>query len=109
VDVRIVGTPRPLPPGLDLTAYRVVQEALTNVMKHAAGAHTEVLVEYGDHDLRLAVVDAGGPAGPVVATGAGRGLLGMRERVAACGGDVEAGVRQEGGFAVRAWLPMETA
>jgi signal transduction histidine kinase len=107
VDVRIVGTPRPLPPGLDLTAYRVIQEALTNVMKHAAGARTEVLVEYGDRDLRLAVVDEGGSAGPAGATGAGRGLLGMQERVAAYGGNVEAGAQPEGGFAVRARLPLE--
>jgi signal transduction histidine kinase len=108
VDVRIVGTPRPLPPGLDLTAYRVVQEALTNVMKHAAGARTEVLVEYGDRDLRLAVVDGGGSRGPTGAAGAGRGLLGMQERVAAYGGDVEAGALPEGGFAVRARLPLAT-
>ena len=109
VDVRIVGTPRPLPPGLDLAAYRVVQEALTNVMKHAAGARTQVLVEYGDRDLRLAVVDAGGSDGPAGAAGAGRGLLGMRERVAAYGGDVEAGALPDGGFAVRARLPLEPA
>jgi signal transduction histidine kinase len=109
VEVRIVGTPRPLPPGLDLTAYRVVQEALTNVIKHAAGARTEVLVEYGDRDLRLAVVDGGGSAGPAGATGARRGLLGMQERVAAYGGDVEAGALPEGGFAVRARLPLEVA
>jgi signal transduction histidine kinase len=106
VDVRIVGTPRPLPPGLDLTAYRVVQEALTNVMKHAAGARTEVLVEYGERDLRLAVIDGGGSRGPTGAAGVGRGLLGMHERVAAYGGDVEAGALPEGGFAVRARLPM---
>ena len=109
VDLRIVGTPRPLPPGLDLTAYRVVQEALTNVMKHAAGARTEVLVEYGERDLRLAVVDDGGSLGANGATGAGRGLLGMRERVAAYGGDVQAGALPEGGFAVRARLPVEPA
>jgi signal transduction histidine kinase len=112
VELRIVGTPRPLPAGLDLTAYRVVQEALTNVMKHAAGARTEVLVEYGERDLRLAVVDGGGivaaPGAPG-APGAGRGLLGMQERVAAYGGDVEAGARPEGGFAVRARLPVEPA
>ena len=107
VAVRIVGTPRPLPPGLDLTAYRVVQEALTNVMKHAAGARTEVLVEYGERDLRLAVVDGGGTRAATAGAGAGRGLLGMQERVAAYGGDVEAGVLPEGGFAVRARLPME--
>jgi signal transduction histidine kinase len=109
VDLRIVGAPRPLPPGLDLTAYRIVQEALTNVVKHAAGARTEVVVEYGDRDLRLAVVDAGGTGTPGARVGAGRGLLGMHERVAAYGGDVEALPRPEGGFAVRARLPLEPA
>jgi signal transduction histidine kinase len=112
VDLRIVGAPRPLPPGLDLAAYRIVQEALTNVVKHAAGARTEVVVEYGDRDLRLAVVDAGGAGGagtPDGQAGAGRGLLGMHERAAAYGGDVEALAQPDGGFAVRARLPLEQA
>jgi signal transduction histidine kinase len=110
VDFRVVGAPRPLPPGLDLAAYRIVQEALTNVLKHAAGARTEVVVEYGERDLRLAVVDAGGPAPPdgeAARDGAGRGLIGMRERAAVYGGAVEALRLPEGGFAVRAHLPLE--
>jgi signal transduction histidine kinase len=108
VALRVVGSPRPLPPGLDLAAYRILQEALTNVLKHAAGARTEVVVEYGESDLRLAVVDEGvsRSAGPAVA---GRGLLGMHERAAVYGGDVEAASRPEGGFAVRARLPLEPA
>jgi signal transduction histidine kinase len=108
VGLRVVGSPRPLPPGLDLAAYRILQEALTNVLKHAAGARTEVVVEYGESDLRLAVVDEGvsRSAGPAVA---GRGLLGMHERAAVYGGDVEAASRPEGGFAVRARLPLEPA
>jgi signal transduction histidine kinase len=109
VDLRIVGTPRRLPPGLDLTAYRVVQEALTNVLKHAAGARTEVTVEYGERDLRVAIVNGGDVSAAAAAAGDGRGLLGMRERVAAYGGDVDASRLPEGGFAVRARLPLETA
>jgi signal transduction histidine kinase len=109
VDLRVAGTPRPLPAGLDLTAYRVVQEALTNALKHAGGAACEVLVEFGDRELRLEVLDAGGPrphSATGAATGAGRGLIGMQERVAAYGGELRAGRRPEGGFAVRAWLPL---
>src|SRR5205823_6611630 len=82
IDLRIAGTPRTLPAGLDLTAYRIVQEALTNALKHAGGASCDVLVEFGDRELRLEVVDAGGSAA-AAAGGAGRGLLGMQERVAA--------------------------
>jgi len=106
VTLRVEGPPRPLPPGLDLTAYRVVQEALTNVLKHAAGARTEVIVRFLDGDLELEVVDAGGRPGDSAA-GAGRGLIGMRERVVMYGGEVEARRRPEGGFAVRARLPLQ--
>lgn len=104
--LEIAGSPRPLPAGLELTAYRVIQEALTNAFKHAPGARTEVTVTYSARELRLEVVDAGGVADPD-ATGAGRGLLGMRERVAVYGGELEAGPRAEGGFAVRARLPLD--
>jgi signal transduction histidine kinase len=106
VDVRIAGTPRPLPAGLDLTAYRIVQEALTNALKHAGGAACDVLVEFDERELRLEVVDAGGSPGATTDRGAGRGLLGMQERVAAYGGELSAGRRPEGGFAVRARLPL---
>lgn len=108
VDVRVEGAPRALPPGLDVTVYRIVQEALTNVIEHAGGAHTEVVVRYRDQELELEVLDAGG-GDAAVAMGAGRGLLGMRERAALYGGELEAGPRPEGGFAVRARLPVETA
>ena len=108
VDVRIAGTPRPLPPGLDLTAYRILQEALTNALKYASGAPTDVLVEFDDRELRLEVVDHGGQTAPG-ARGSGRGLLGMHERVAVYGGHLEAGRRPEGGFAVRARLPLQPA
>jgi signal transduction histidine kinase len=105
VDLRIEGPRRELSPGLDLAAYRIVQEALTNVLKHARGARTDVLVQFSDGELRLEVVDAGGQAA-ADATGAGRGLVGMRERAAAYGGVLEAAPRPGGGFAVRARLPL---
>jgi signal transduction histidine kinase len=108
VDVRIAGTPRPLPPGLDLTAYRILQEALTNALKYARGAPTEVVVEFEDSELRLSVVD-GGARDPTVVAGSGRGLLGMQERVAVYGGELEAGARSEGGFRVHARLPLRPA
>ncbi|HEV8636329.1 MAG TPA: histidine kinase [Chloroflexota bacterium] len=106
VDVKIAGTPRRLPTGLDLTAYRIVQEALTNALKHAGGARCDVLVEFGGRELRLEVVDAGGSPAAATGDGAGRGLLGMQERIAAYGGELRAGPRPEGGFAVRARLPL---
>jgi signal transduction histidine kinase len=105
VELRVDGARRDLPPGLDLAAYRIVQEALTNAIKHAPGARTEVVVRFLERVLELDVVDAGGVAGPA-APGAGRGLAGMRERVAAHGGELEAGPLPGGGFAVRARLPV---
>jgi signal transduction histidine kinase len=108
VELRIDGARRSLPPGLDLAAYRIVQEALTNVLKHAPGARTEVLVRFLERELRLEVVDAGGVDAPE-AVGAGRGLAGMRERVAAHGGELDAAPLAEGGFAVRVRLPLAPA
>jgi signal transduction histidine kinase len=108
VALRVEGTPRALPPGLDLTAYRILQEALTNALKHARGARTDVLVGFDEHELRLEVLDAGTASG-AVANGTGRGLAGMRERVAVFGGSLETGDRPEGGFAVRARLPLRPA
>jgi signal transduction histidine kinase len=108
VDIQIAGERRSLPPGLDLTAYRIVQEALTNALKYAAGGRTSVVVEYDESELRLAILDGGGNSVDET-EGAGRGLLGMRERVAVYGGALEAGRRPEGGFAVRARLPLPSA
>jgi signal transduction histidine kinase len=105
VDLEVHGTPRPLPAGLDLTAYRIVQEALTNALKYATGAVTHVHVAFDETELRLEVVDSGGIRSEM-AEGAGRGLLGIQERVAMFGGDLEVGHRPEGGFAVRARLPL---
>jgi len=105
VAVRIEGERRQLPPGLELCAYRIVQEALTNALKYAHGARAEVTVAFREHELQLEVLDGGG-ATLASASGSGRGLLGMRERVAAYGGELEAGHRPDGGFAVRARLPV---
>jgi len=108
IDLQIGGTPRELPPGLDLTAYRIVQEALTNALKYAGGAPTQVRVEFGERELTLEVLDAGART-PNGAGQPGRGLLGMQQRVAVFGGQLEAGHRPEGGFAVRARLPLAPA
>jgi len=108
IELHVDGTPRALPPGLDLTAYRILQEALTNALKYAGGARTTVTVEFGERELRLEVLDAGVQK-PNGQAGAGRGLLGMHERVAVYGGHLETGQRPEGGFAVRARLPLQSA
>ncbi|MFG2990319.1 sensor histidine kinase [Streptomyces sp. NPDC048257] len=121
VEVRISGEPRPLPAGIDVTAYRIIQEALTNALKHGDGGRTEVTVRYQERALRVEVLGGGpsvlttgapgprpaeGRTGPK-AEGAGRGLLGLRERVAVYGGDLDARRRLGGGFRVRARLPLE--
>jgi signal transduction histidine kinase len=104
-DLRVEGDPRELPPGVDLSAYRIVQEALTNALKHAGSrARARVVVRYGDDELLLEVADDGTGSGQE--NGAGHGLLGMRERVSVFGGRLESGPRPEGGFAVRARLPL---
>jgi signal transduction histidine kinase len=107
VEVDVVGTPQDLPPGVDLSAYRIVQEALTNVLKHTAQARVRVLLAYADDALSVTVTDDGIP-GPLNGTepGGGHGLIGIRERVAVVGGDVEAGPRPAGGYEVRARLPF---
>jgi signal transduction histidine kinase len=105
VQLRIEGDPVPLPPGVDLTAYRILQEALTNVRKHAPGAQAAVLVRYTGTSLQLRV-DNDGPASPDTDTnGVGQGLVGMRERVALYGGMLEVGHRPDG-FTVAASLPL---
>ena len=103
VKLSVEGEPTELPPGVDLSAYRIVQEALTNALKHAGPATARVTVRYGRGELDLEVSDDG--AGGEDGSGAGQGLAGIRERVAVFGGDVEAGSRPEGGYAVRARLP----
>jgi signal transduction histidine kinase len=107
VKVGVEGQHRPLPLGIDLTAYRIVQEALTNTLKHAGTDKADVLVRYAPAELEVRVTDSG--AGRQVRSPAeppGHGLLGMRERVALYGGDLSAGNRPDGGFEVRARIPL---
>jgi signal transduction histidine kinase len=105
VSVDVEGEVRGLPDGVELSAYRIVQEALTNALRHAGPCTVSIRLRYQPDSLEVSVVDDGrGPARPSV-NGNGLGLTGMRERVALCGGAIEAGPRQEGGFAVRATLP----
>jgi signal transduction histidine kinase len=115
VTVEITGQPRPAPAGVDLSAYRIIQEALTNVVKHAGtGAVCVVNLTYTDADLVIRVTDDGGlPAGlgtaGIAAAGAGHGIIGMRERVHLCGGTFDAGRLPAGGFEVTATLPLPLA
>jgi signal transduction histidine kinase len=104
VELTVEGEPTAVTPGVDLSGYRIVQEALTNALKHAGPATAHVLVRYGTDSLELEVTDTGRRATGM--DGAGHGLVGMRERVALFGGQLEAGRRHEGGFAVRARLPL---
>jgi len=103
VDLRVEGKPAQLAPGVDLTAYRLIQEGLTNALKHAGASHAEVIVRYGDDDVELLVADDGRGAGD--GDGGGHGLVGMRERVTVYGGELDAGPRADGGFELRARLP----
>ncbi|MFC7529649.1 sensor histidine kinase [Actinoplanes sp. GCM10030250] len=134
VEVRVSGERRPLPSGIDVTAYRIVQEALTNALKHGTGGKAEVTIRYADHALRVEVLTTGpsvlsgslpGPlsglsgslSGPLsgslqgdsmsAGAGAGRGLIGLRQRVAVYGGDLDARRRLGGGYRVRARIPLE--
>src|SRR5919202_3532391 len=105
VELTVEGEPRSLPAGLDLAAYRVLQESLTNVLKHAGAAPTEVLVRWGDEELELAVADRG--PGPMSGgDGRGHGLVGMAERMRLYGGELHTGRRAGGGFEVRARIPL---
>jgi signal transduction histidine kinase len=106
VEVTIEGEARDLPPGVDLSAYRIVQEALTNALRHAGPARARVLIRYGRDDLVLEVADDGLGTGDE--SGAGYGLVGMHERVSVYGGELQAGRRPEGGYALRVRLPLES-
>lgn len=105
VELRIDGERRELPVGIELSAYRIVQEALTNALKHGGDARASVHVHYGADSLELEIVDDGTGAPSRVSSG-GHGLLGMGERVALYGGRLDAGRRQSGGFGVRVVLPI---
>jgi signal transduction histidine kinase len=109
VRLQVRGTRPPLPAGVDLSAYRIVQEALTNVIKHAGPARAQVVVGYHDRDVTVEILDDG--RGAATSTGEGRagtghGLIGMRERVQVFGGDLQTGPRPGGGFRVAARLPL---
>jgi signal transduction histidine kinase len=104
VELRVEGEPAELPPGIDVCAYRILQEALTNVVKHAGPAAASVVVRYGHRDLELEVTDDGRRA--LNGASAGYGLVGMRERAELHGGTLEAGRREAGGFGVKARLPL---
>jgi signal transduction histidine kinase len=114
VDVRIDGEPRPLPSDVDLAAYRIVQESLTNVSRHARTGQARVHVRYEDRELALEVDDDGrsdanagdGGRTPPPTAGGGNGIVGMRERAAVLGGELRAGPRADGGFSVSARLPL---
>jgi signal transduction histidine kinase len=105
VELHVTGTQRGLPPGLDLAAFRVIQEALTNVIKHAGRARAEIRLDYRPAELLVEIADdgTGGSAGSTP----GRGLLGLRERVELYGGDLDAGLRPGGGWLVRARIPVD--
>ncbi|WP_455433053.1 sensor histidine kinase [Streptomyces vietnamensis] len=105
VAVSTSGTPAALPPGADLAAFRIVQEALTNVVRHSGSRTARVRIGHGPGRLEL-TVDDDGPATGTEAGGSGSGLAGMRERAAALGGTIEAGTRPDGGFRVHALLPL---
>jgi signal transduction histidine kinase len=110
VDVAVRGTPRPLDQSIDTSAFRIIQESLTNVIRHAGGARARVTLAYGADVLDLSIVDDGGDdAGerPVAGSAGGHGLIGMRERATLFGGTFTAGLRAGRGFEVRVSLPYQ--
>ena len=103
VESAVRGRPRPLPPDTEVAAYRAVQEALTNTVKHAYASCAQVELDWAEDELTLTVTDDGqGPAQP----NGGHGLIGLRERAAACGGSAETGQGPDGGFRVVVRLPV---
>jgi len=107
VEVKIEGVERSLPPGIDLSAYRIIQEALTNTLKHASATKATVTISYANSAVELEIVDNGkGLAGADGREFRGKGIMGMRERVSLHGGKFEAGNIREGGFSVRIVLPV---
>jgi signal transduction histidine kinase len=106
VRTEVSGTPRTLPTGVDLAAFRIIQEALTNVARHAGKATATIRVGYGERDLTVQIEDNGNGSGQGSTSGGGNGIPGMRERASALGGELEAGPRPGGGFRVLAKLPL---
>jgi signal transduction histidine kinase len=114
VDLIVEGEPRPLPSGVDLSVFRIVQEALTNTLKHAGPARATVTLTYRPDELALKIADDGRGLGQLVEDDGGggpggHGLVGMRERVALYGGELSAGPRSGGGYEVKARLPLAPA
>jgi len=110
VRLRVEGEPRPLEPGVDLTVYRVVQEGLTNTLKHGGPASAEVALRFRPGEVQVEVSDDGrGPRPDPPRTATGHGLVGMRERVVLYGGALHTGPRPDGGYVVRASIPLESA
>ncbi|GAA3379733.1 sensor histidine kinase [Streptomyces racemochromogenes] len=107
VTTETAGIRRPLTPGVELTAYRIVQEALSNCLRHAPGSRVEVGIAYGPRDLHLCVANSAPTRPAPPSPGAGHGLLGMRERAGMLGGELAAGPRPDGGYEVSAVLPMD--
>jgi signal transduction histidine kinase len=106
VELTVEGTPQPLATSIDLTLYRIVQEALTNALKHASAAHAEVVIRYGAGEIRVEVTDDGRGASQPAGRPEGAGTIGMRERVALFGGELQVGPRRQGGYAVQICLPI---
>jgi signal transduction histidine kinase len=104
VELHVDGDPYPLPPAIDLSAYRIVQEGLTNALKHASASHADVSVSYGHDDLQIEVRDDG--AGGSMGDGLGHGLVGIRERVKIYGGEMSASRTPAGGFVLDVRLPI---
>jgi signal transduction histidine kinase len=107
VQLAVEGEPRDLPPGVDLSAFRIVQEALTNALRHAGPAHARVVLRYLADDLELEISDDGPGSGD--GSGSGYGLVGMRERIEVYGGELQAGRQPGGGYALRVRLPFRSA
>ena len=103
--VKVTGEPRTLSAAVELSAYRIVQESITNILKHANATRVEVVVDYRPGALRLTISDNG--SGPQASTSNGHGLIGMRERVGLFGGDLSTGTSALGGFTVKATLPVK--
>jgi len=106
VELTVTGKPRPLPPGVELAAYRVVQEALTNIMKHTTGATATVAIDHGTDHFRVEITNTGSPSTGAT-TGTGQGLIGLRERLTVYRGTLRAGPRPHGGYRVTALIPLE--
>jgi signal transduction histidine kinase len=106
VELHVVGDAFPLPRAIDLSAYRIVQEGLTNALKHARASHADVTLRYAPDELRIEIRDDGTDTGAATSNGLGHGLVGIRERVKIYGGEMSAGRAPGGGFVLSTWLPV---